>query len=95
MQKYDYKNNIGFIVNRTAKAFAKAFDTELRDKVGVTFSQWKVIVMLVNQNGLTQKEIADKLGFANTDTAKTKKYKCKQKLDELVKSQYSEQDFLD
>lgn len=63
MQKYDYKNNIGFKVNRTAKAFAKAFDTELRDKVGVTFSQWKVIVMLVDQNGLTQKEIADRLGL--------------------------------
>ncbi len=63
MQKYDYENNIGFIVNRTAKAFAKAFDTELRNKVGITFGQWKVIVMLVNQNGLTQKEIADRLGL--------------------------------
>jgi len=40
-------------------------------------------------------DIADKLGFANTDTAKTKKYKCKKKLDELVKAQYSEHDFLD
>lgn len=44
---------------------------------------------------LSMQEIASKLGFANTDTAKTKKYKCKQKLDELVKAQYSEQDFLD
>ncbi|MFM7485429.1 MAG: RNA polymerase sigma factor [Cytophagales bacterium] len=44
---------------------------------------------------MSMQEIADKLGFANTDTAKTKKYKCKQKLDELVKAQYSETDFLD
>ena len=44
---------------------------------------------------MSMQEIADKLGFANTDTAKTKKYKCKQKLDEIIKSQYSEQDFLD
>lgn len=44
---------------------------------------------------LSMQEIADQLGFANTDTAKTKKYKCKQKLDELVKAQYSAQDFLD
>jgi MarR family transcriptional regulator for hemolysin len=63
MQKYDYENNIGFIVNRTARAFVKAFDTELRDKVGITFGQWKVIVTLINQDGLTQKEIADKLGL--------------------------------
>ncbi len=44
---------------------------------------------------MSMQEIAEKLGFANTDTAKTKKYKCKQKLDELVKAQYSEHDFLD
>ncbi|MCU0419418.1 MAG: sigma-70 family RNA polymerase sigma factor [Cyclobacteriaceae bacterium] len=44
---------------------------------------------------LSMQDIADQLGFANTDTAKTKKYKCKQKLDELVKAQYSAQDFLD
>jgi RNA polymerase sigma factor (sigma-70 family) len=44
---------------------------------------------------MSMQEIADRLGFANTDTAKTKKYKCKQKLDELVKAQYSERDFLD
>lgn len=46
-------------------------------------------------DGLSMQDIADKLGFANTNTAKTKKYKCKMKLDELVKSQYSESDFLD
>jgi RNA polymerase sigma factor (sigma-70 family) len=44
---------------------------------------------------MSMQEIADKMGFANTDTAKTKKYKCKQKLDALVKAQYTEQDFLD
>lgn len=63
MKKYDFENNIGFMINRTARAFVKALDTELRGKVGITFGQWKVIVMLVNQNGLTQKEIADKLGL--------------------------------
>lgn len=46
-------------------------------------------------DGMSMQEIADKLGFANTNTAKTKKYKCKKKLDELVKSQFSESDFLD
>ena len=61
MQSYDFQNNIGFIVNRTAKAFVKALDSELRQTVGVTIGQWKVMVMLVNQNGLTQKDIADRL----------------------------------
>ncbi len=46
-------------------------------------------------DGLNMQDIAEKLGYANTDTAKTKKYKCKQKLFELVKSKYSKSDFLD
>jgi len=41
------------------------------------------------------KDIAEKIGFANTDTTKTKKYKCKKKLDELIKKLYSAHDFLD
>jgi MarR family transcriptional regulator, transcriptional regulator for hemolysin len=63
MQKYDFQNNIGFIVNKTAKAFVKALESELREKVGVTVGQWKVMVMLINQDGLTQKEIAERLGL--------------------------------
>jgi MarR family transcriptional regulator for hemolysin len=63
IQKYDFGNSIGYIVNRTAKAFIKALDSQLREKVGVTAGQWKVIVMLVDQNGLTQKEIANRLGL--------------------------------
>ncbi|MEM1405230.1 MAG: sigma-70 family RNA polymerase sigma factor [Bacteroidota bacterium] len=53
------------------------------------------ILMYYYFDGLSMQDIADQLGFANTNTAKTKKYKCKKKLDELVKSQYSEHDFLD
>ena len=63
MQRYDFGNSIGYIINRTAKAFVKALDSQLREKVGVTVGQWKVLVMLVDQNGLTQKEIADRLGL--------------------------------
>jgi RNA polymerase sigma factor (sigma-70 family) len=55
----------------------------------------KKVLMYYYFEEMSMQEIADKLGFANTDTAKTKKYKCKQKLDELIKAQYSELDFLD
>lgn len=63
MAKYDFENSVGFIVNSTAKAFQKALDSELRKKVGVTISQWRVVGILVLQPGLTQKEIADKVGI--------------------------------
>ena len=46
-------------------------------------------------DGMSMQEIAKKLKFASTDTAKTKKYKCKKKLDELIKNLYSTEDFFD
>jgi RNA polymerase sigma factor (sigma-70 family) len=55
----------------------------------------KKVLMYYYFEEMSMQDIAEKLGFANTDTAKTKKYKCKKKLDDLVKAQYSEQDFLD
>lgn len=62
MIRYDFENSMGFVVNTTAKAFQKSFDIELRKNVGVTLSQWRVVGTLVLQPGLTQKEIADKVG---------------------------------
>lgn len=46
-------------------------------------------------DGLKMPDIADKMNFANTDTAKTKKYKCKKKLDSLIKKRYTTEDFFD
>lgn len=46
-------------------------------------------------DGMSMKVIATKLGFANAETAKTKKYKCKKALDKKIKSKYKASDFLD
>lgn len=46
-------------------------------------------------DGMSMAVIAEKLGFANAETAKTKKYKCKKALDEQVKKKYKASDFLD
>ncbi|MEQ9405899.1 MAG: sigma-70 family RNA polymerase sigma factor [Cyclobacteriaceae bacterium] len=46
-------------------------------------------------DGMNMTDIAEKMNFANTDTAKTKKYKCKKKLDSLIKSKYTAEDFFD
>jgi len=46
-------------------------------------------------DNMSMNDIAEKMGFANADTAKTKKYKCKKELDELIKSKYKASDFLD
>lgn len=63
MIRYDFENSMGFVVNGTAKAFQRSFDIELRKSVGVTLSQWRVVGALMQQPGLTQKELADKVGI--------------------------------
>ncbi len=63
MIKYDFENSIGFVVNNTAKSFQRALDFDLRKNVGVTLSQWRVVVTLVMHPGITQKEIADRVGI--------------------------------
>lgn len=63
MIKYDFENSVGFIVNTAAKSFQRSLDVELRKNVGVTLSQWRVVSSLMLHPGLTQKEIADKMGI--------------------------------
>ena len=46
-------------------------------------------------DGMSMPDIAKKMDFANTNTAKTKKYKCKKRLDSLIKSKYTTGDFFD
>lgn len=55
----------------------------------------KKILTFYYFDGMNMVEIAEKLSFANTDTAKTKKYKCKKRLDQLIKTKFSSKDFLD
>lgn len=44
-------------------------------------------------DGLNNKVIADKMGYANTDTVKSKKYQCFKKLQTAVKDQFTKGDF--
>jgi MarR family transcriptional regulator for hemolysin len=63
MKKFDYENSIGFVVYSASKTFQKAFDLELRNKIGITITQSKVIFALYLHSGLTQRELADKIGI--------------------------------
>lgn len=53
------------------------------------------ILTLYYFDQMSMTDIAEKMGFANADTAKTKKYKCKKELDNMIKSLYTASDFLD
>jgi len=55
----------------------------------------KNVLKLYYFDRLSMGDIAKRLGFANADTAKTKKYKCKKELDKIVKQRYTASDFMD
>ncbi len=63
MKKFDYENSFGFVVYSASKVMQKAFDLELRNKIGINLVQSKVIFTLNMQSGQTQREIADRIGI--------------------------------
>lgn len=64
MSTFDYESNPGFIINRTARSLSRSLDIRLRNRVGITFAQWRVLVLLTKtHDGLSQKEIAEGLGL--------------------------------
>lgn len=63
MRNYDHEKSIGFIVNSTAKMFQKIFDYELDKNTGLRLSQSKIIYVLSIHPGMTQRELADKVGI--------------------------------
>jgi MarR family transcriptional regulator for hemolysin len=63
MRKFDYENSVGFVVYNASKTIQKAFDLELRNKIGMTITQSKVIFALYTTSSPTQRELADKIGI--------------------------------
>lgn len=66
--------------------------SETLDQMGETCRQ---ILIHFYYDGLDMVNIAKLMNFANSDTAKAKKYQCFKKLEELVKKKYSLSDFMD
>lgn len=97
-KELDRKNRLSHEEKDTAVTMdydAKERSLLIRNCIGELGDTCKKILTYYYFDGMNMVEIAEKLNFANTDTAKTKKYKCKKRLDQLVKSKYSSRDFLD
>lgn len=55
-------NNIGFLLQRLAFLLARINDQVLQERLGIGFSQFKILMILQWKPGVQQKHIADKLG---------------------------------
>ena len=67
MKTLDLKDSIGLMLKTSAKAWEKAADVEIRQRFGLTGSQWKIIVVLSLDEGITQKQIAN-MAFVEAPT---------------------------
>lgn len=54
-------NNIGYLIQHLATSLARQTDEILTDDVGISFSQFKILMVLQASPGLQQKQIAERL----------------------------------
>lgn len=61
VRKLDMQNSIGTVILLASKSLERAAEQEIGRKLGLTPSQWKVILALNMFDDLTQKELAGKI----------------------------------
>lgn len=61
MSSYDIQNNFGFLVSDLTRLITSEFN-DMMAPIDLTRSQWRVVVYLHRQDGLSQSELAELLG---------------------------------
>jgi len=69
-EKFDRQRSFGWLINVVANDAAKTFDTELK-KHGLTIALWPTLMCLWEEEGVTQREIAQKSKVENSTTTRT------------------------
>lgn len=67
--KFNMDESLGFIVNRTSQAIKKEFSRRLRT-YGLTPEQWSALNRLGEQDGLSQKDLAERTYKDSPTTAR-------------------------
>ncbi len=61
MRKLDLSESVGALIALAAKSQERLAEIEMKKQLGLTPAQWKVILVLNITDGLSQKEIAEKI----------------------------------
>jgi len=61
MRKLDVANSLGMQVILTSKSLERLAEVEMKNRLSLTGSQWKIILALNLSDGLSQKELAEKI----------------------------------
>ena len=62
MLELDFENSVGYWICTTSHALRRALEAEL-SQVDLTLRQWEVLACLACEDGLSQAEMADRLGI--------------------------------
>jgi DNA-binding MarR family transcriptional regulator len=63
MPARDFESNIGHLIHQVDLWMTREFDLRMQP-LGLTRAQWGVLARLYFNNGVTQSELADELGFS-------------------------------
>jgi DNA-binding MarR family transcriptional regulator len=69
-ETFDRQSSFGWLINVVANDAAKSFDTELK-KHGLTLALWPTLMCLWEEEGVTQRDIAQKSKVENSTTTRT------------------------
>lgn len=61
MRKLDLSNSLGTLIFLASKSMERVAEHEMKEELGLTPAQWKVILALSVFDGTSQKELADKI----------------------------------
>jgi len=61
MKKIDFENSFGMAIKNSSKLLERALDVEVRGMYGLSSGQWKVIIVLSIQNGISQRDLAERI----------------------------------
>ncbi|MBL0319934.1 MAG: MarR family transcriptional regulator [Alphaproteobacteria bacterium] len=60
MPVYDHEKSIGFLMGDVSRLMKRAFDTRIKE-LGISTSQWIVLMQICRQDGLSQIELAERV----------------------------------
>ncbi|AAW88191.1 MarR family winged helix-turn-helix transcriptional regulator [Aliivibrio fischeri] len=70
MEEFDRQSSFGWMINVIANQASKRFETELKQH-GLTVALWPTMMCLWEEEGVTQRDIAEKSKVENSTTTRT------------------------
>jgi DNA-binding MarR family transcriptional regulator len=61
--EFDFENSVGYWICTTSHALRMALQTKLQEGCSLSIRQWEVLACLACEEGMTQAEMADRLGI--------------------------------